>query len=94
MVIDLFYSAYFILFILFYCFIYIFIDLFILSIKILSIYFNVLFYFIVFIYFIDLFYSIYFIGPHRKISGIGVSWQKKYGRAGGNFFILFYFLFF
>ena len=25
--------------------------------------------------------------PHRKISGIGVSWQKKYGRAGGNFLI-------
>ena len=32
--------------------------------------------------------------PHRKISGIGVSWQKKVRVAGGNFFILFYFLIF
>ena len=34
-----------------------------------------------------------FMRPHRKISGIGVSWQKKVRAGGRKFFILFYFLF-
>ena len=32
-----------------------------------------------------------YIRPHRKISGIGVSWQKKYGWAE---IFLFYFIFY